>query len=257
MTVGSFCLIKNEIPWIAAHLESWLPYLDQMVFFDGNSTDGTLGILRHASKASTKVTLVENMDPKDLTDDYVRIFNACLHSLDTDYALFIHPDMLLDHPGDIRSLGGYIAYTTSLRSFAGEPGGQLYEIKSGRGELWKNIYRLRSPNLGLHYFGHYGAINEDCYFSKITGNQHEFYGQDISRYPYEIKDSGIKILHFSDVRSRERRLDRMVKCLHNQGHAEDRILEIAQNHPRVTLKDGAGFKFEPAEYPEMLRIANA
>lgn len=267
MSFGTFCLIKNEIPWIAGHLISWLPHVDEMCFFDGNSTDGTLEVLKDFKAHHTfghKITLVEDMDPKDLKDDYVRLSNECLHTLKTDYCSFIHPDMILDDPGKIKELGANFSYFTTMRSFAGDPGGQLYEILIGRGEIWKNIYRLRNPDLGLHYFGHYGAGNEDCYFSKITGNEHAFHvkqntggdgqakGIDLVGYPYAIGDSGIKISHFSDVRTYKRRFERMKRCLINQGHSEDGADIIAKNHPRVTFENKNGFAFVPAQYPAVL-----
>lgn len=249
-SVGTFTLIKNEARWIRAHLLSWLPHVDEMVFFDGNSTDGTLDIIKDVRANHPfggRITLVEGKDPADLRDAYVAMFDACLHTLRTDYAVFAHPDMLLDDPGNIGFLGEHFAYTTDLRTFAGEPDGQLYEIV-GRSPRWKNVYRLRNPDLGLHYFGHYGAYNEDCYFSHITGSAHEFWGDEFHRYPYRVGDSGIKILHYSDVRTRQRRLERMVRCLINQGHNPERAQQKALTHPRVTFKDGDGFTFIPAQY---------
>jgi glycosyltransferase involved in cell wall biosynthesis len=231
-----------------------LPYIDQVSLFDGNSTDGTLEIIkfiRNKYPFGNKIKLVENKDPKNLQDDYVSMFNECMWNLDTDKAIFWHPDMWLVNPESLDKLkdSDCIAAATSMKSFAGEPNGQLYEIK-GRGERWKNIYRLRNPNFGAHYFGHYGAANEDVYFSEITGDEHNHYGSDFGFYPYPVSDFGVEVLHFSDVRPYARRLDRMKKCLRNQGHPEQRVEEIAHSHPRVTLKDGHGFKFIPSEYPK-------
>ncbi len=265
-TVGTFCLVRNEQRWIRAHLLSWLPFVDQQVLFDGNSTDGTLDIIKDVAKNHPfghRITLVEDRDPKDLDKDYQRLFNECLRSLTTDFAIFAHPDMMLDDPGNIGFLGDAVAYYSSMRSFAGEPDGQLYEITSGRGEKWKNVYRLRNPDLGLHYFGAYGTDFEDCYFSKITGALHKVHLKDsltskvkefdLDAYPYEIKDSGIKISHFSDVRPIERRIDRMVKCLINQGATPERARQIAEVHPRVTFEEAFGFKFEPVPTPSHIQ----
>jgi hypothetical protein len=255
-TVGTFTLIKNEIAWIKAHLMSWLPHVDKMVFFDGNSTDGTLEVLRYFSKHHKdgweKIQLVENVDPKNLQEEYVRLFNECLQYLNTNYAIFAHPDMILDDPGNIHSLGEGIAYYSNCRSFAGDPGGQLYEITTGRTDKWKHIYRHHNPSLGLHYFGFYGARNEDCYFRAITEDEHRLH-EDWSEYPYEIPDSGMRILHYSDVRLYERRHSRMVKCLLNDNNLLATAEAVATNHPRVTLKNGYGFKFVPSEYHPLLR----
>lgn len=255
-TVGAFTLIKNEQRWIRAHLLSWLPFLDQMVFFDGDSADGTIEIIKDIAENhpfGNRITLVEGKDCADLSGAYTSLFNECLHRLKTDYAIFAHPDMILDDPGDIGFLGDAHAYTASMRSFAGEPGGKLFEVKSGRIDRWKNIYRLKNPDLGLHYFGSYGAENEDCYFSKITGKEHQYHGGDFASYPYEVKDSGIKISHFSDVRTLDRRIDRMVKCLINQGFSKEHSVKIASEHPRVTLKDSKVFTFELCEYPDHMK----
>lgn len=250
--IGSFTLIKNEAPWIAGHLTAWIPVLSEMVFFDGNSTDGTLEIILdfvHNHPQGYKIKLYTDKDPENLKEDYVRLFNECLGSVESDLAFFLHPDMIPARvPKNFDHLKDCVAASVRIRSFAGEPDVSLYEIK-GRGEHWKSIYRRHSPNLGAHYHGHYGAANEDVYFSAITGSRHDHYGENFSRYPYEVVDSGIEVLHFSDVRNYARRFDRMVKCLENQGVALGEIPNIARDHPRVSLKDGHGFTFTPAEWP--------
>lgn len=253
--IGSFTLIKNEREWIVPHLEAWLPVLSQMVFADGGSTDGTWEVLKwfEANHPHGKKLTLYTDDPKDLKDDYVRAFNECMGKLKTDLAIFLHPDM---YPAKLPANFDHLKYCTAaftrMRSFGGEPGGPLLEIK-GRGERWKNIYRLRNPDLGAHYFGHYGSNEEDVYFSAITGDAHEQHGYNVHWYPYEVTDSGIEILHFSDVRPVERRYSRMVTCLIHQGSTPERAAESARKHPRVTLKDGTGFgdtfKFIPAQYP--------
>ena len=262
-SIGTYTLIRNEQDWIAPHLLSWLPVVDQAVFFDGNSTDGTLDIIKAIKKDSEhghKITLVEDRDPKDLKDDYVRMFNACLWTLKTDWAIFAHPDMVISK-GDAGVIhrSNAMALFCKMRSFAGEPGGPLLEI-TGRQENWKNITRLHNPNMGAHYFGHYGAWNEDTYFSEITGNDHTLYAE-MSEYPYEVEDSGLEILHFSDVRPYQRRLSRMKTCLENQGKnafmGDDGAKWLAENHPRVTLKDFGRYKFIPAEYPKEFLEAKA
>lgn len=252
VSIGSFTLIKNEAAWIAAHLTAWLPILDRMVFFDGKSGDGTLEIIKAFQKDyshGNKIILVENKDPLNLEGDYVRLFNECLNALDTDLAFFLHPDMIPSKvPKDFKHLDGAVAASVKMRSFAGNPDGPLFEIL-GRGEVWKSIYRLRNPDLGAHYHGHYGAHNEDVYFREITGDDHTHHGQNLHIYPYEVVGSGIEILHYSDVRTPRRRYERMVKCLVNQGHPMTRAEAIAMQHPRVTLKDSPDFTFSPSSYP--------
>ena len=254
MSFGIYTLVKNEIQWIKPFLASWLPHVDQISLFDGNSTDGTLEIIEdfiNKHPHGFKIKLQKDRDPKDLREDYVRLFNECMWALDTDWAAFIHPDMLPVNPEAVKGINEGIAYSVNIESYAGEPGGQLLKI-NGRLKKWKNIYRLRNPNLGAHYAGFYGAANEDTYFSEITGYVHEFHN-DFSKYPYEVKDSGLKIMHFSDVRTYERRLDRMKKCLANQNYPPETIEDLAKSHPRVTFKDCAWMTFEPAEYPAIFK----
>jgi glycosyltransferase involved in cell wall biosynthesis len=260
MSIGTFMLVKNENHWIAAHILRILPFVDEMVFFDGNSTDGTLEIIeaiQQNEKQGYKIKLSTDKDPKDLQDDYVRLFDQAMWSLSTDLAWFLHPDMYLQNPEQILKIrnSDAVAMSCKMRSFAGEPNGPLLEIK-GRGEAWKNIYRLRNPDLGAHYFGHYGAHNEDIYFSEITGDQHEHFGSQFNLYPYAVADSGLEVLHYSDVRNYARRYSRMVACLENQGHSKQMAISIADVHPRVTLKSGDGFDFLAAEYPKEFIEAN-
>jgi len=257
VTIGSFCIVKDEISWIGPHLLSWLPFLDSMVFFDGESTDGTLETLKSIQEhhpLGHKVVVMEDKDPEDLKDDYVRVSNEALQTLKTDFALFLHPDMFHVSGGEkLKDMQG-LAYTTSMTSYAGEPGGQLYRITSGRMAPWKNIMRLKSPDLGLHYWGHYGSKNEDMYFSAITGDGHEHHAASFEEYPYPVDDSGVHIAHLSDVRTYSRRVARMIECLRNQGYPENKLESIAMRHPRVTFKEGIGFKFVKSDFkiPEVV-----
>lgn len=255
MTIGTFSLVRNESTWIAAHLLNIIPWVDEVVLFDGNSTDGTLEIIEAIQayeKHGEKIKLFRDKDPKDLKDDYVRLFDECLRSLGTDLAWFLHPDMHILNPEHIALVkdSPAVCLSTSVRSFGGEPGGKLFEM-SGRAKEWKHIYRLRNPDLGCHYFGHYGAWNEDCYFRDITGDQHYLY-DDFNDYPYSIAKSGLEILHFSDVRPHARRVDRMLKCLANNNWSAEKALERVKSHPRVTFKDGEGFKFTETQYPSAM-----
>ena len=265
MSIGTFTLIRNEAPWIAAHILRVLPFVDEMVLFDGNSIDGTLEIIeaiQDSEEGDGKIRLFKNHDCADLKDDYVRLFNGCLRSLSTDLAFFAHPDMYVANPERLSHIANCdaVALSTKMRSFAGEPGEQLFEMV-GRGDRWKNLFRLRGPDLGAHYFGHYGVHNEDVYFSAITGDDHEHHGSDFSKYPYEVVDSGLEILHFSDVRTYVRRLERMKTCLRNQGKRPEKIDEMAAAHPRVTLKSGPmfydNFTLVPSEYPKEFVEARA
>ena len=257
MKIGTYTLIKNEIDWIGPHLVSWLPYVDQMVFLDGNSTDGTLDVLMEFIKRhpdGRKIKVFANKDPKDMQDYYVRLFNEAMSHLETDFAWFAHPDMLRIS-GDFSGLGDAHAYTTTKISYAGESlKDQIYEISEGRADRWKDVMRRNNPDLGLHYYGHYGAQNEDVYFREITGEDHVFHGKKFDKYPYEVKDSGVVMAHFSDVRNYGRRLSRMITSLQNQGLSKADAEILAPQHPRVTLKDDIGFKFVPVGMPDCYSI---
>lgn len=259
MSIGSYTLILNEAAWIAPCILRALPYIDEMVYFDGGSTDGTVEIIQAIQKEHKdggKIKLFLDKNPKDLKDDYTRLSDECLHSLDTDFALFLHPDMYVSNPEQFLVCRGNqaLAMTCNMRSFGGDPGGELLELR-GRGKTWKNIIRLRDPDLGAHYWGWYGSADEDCYFRDITGDEHRLYN-DLSKYGYEIADSGLEILHFSDVRTRERRLERMKRCLKNQGVRDDLIGVFAENHPRVNFEPSQGIDFIPAQYPSEFLEAN-
>ena len=251
MSIGSFILVKNEIAWIKSHIENVAPHLDEMVFFDGNSTDGTLEYLLKSSKKYPHIKVHKNRDPRNLKDDYTFLFDQCLRTLTTDWAIFLHPDMWVENPKKLKVIGELFgtAMSCDMVSYCGEPKKQLYRIDQGRGDSWKNIYRLRNPDLGAHYFGWYGAANEDVYFSKISGDAHHFHGTDFQKYPYDVIESGLVIHHFSDVRPYERRLSRMVSCLMNQGADKKTALKIAKEHPRVTLDSNHYFKISPCMDP--------
>jgi len=254
MSIGTFTLIKNEIEFIGPHIMRLLPVVDRMVFFDGNSSDGTLETIKHIKKTNEygfRIKLVENKDPKDLRTEYVKMFNDCLQAVDCDWAYFAHPDFWILKPDAVRLAGEKegIAMYTNMESYAGDPGGQVYRIEEGRGEKWKNIYRLKNPALGAHYWGWYGSRDEDVYFSAITGAQHVLHN-DFSKYPYDVSDSGIGVMHFSDIRHYERRLGRMKTCLENQGYSKEMAAKIAPTHPRVTLKSENGFKFTKSYLPK-------
>lgn len=258
MSLGTFCIVKNEARWLRPHISRIIPFIDQMSFFDGNSTDGSLEIIESFAKQYLgKIRLVKDRDPKDLKDDYVRIFNGCLHNLDTDLAWFLHPDMWVENPEHILAVrdSKAIALTVNLKSYAGEPDGKLYRI-NGRAQAWKSIYRLKNPDLGAHYWGHYGHDAEDVYFSAITGSEHNTFNHNFQYYPYPVQSSGLCVRHYSDVRPYERRYSRMVSCLVNQGHPKEAAAQLAAIHPRVTLKDGGEFGFVEEDYPKEFLEAN-
>lgn len=256
LKVGAATLIKNEAHWVGFSVMAAKDIVYEFVYFDGNSTDGTPELLSYiANKYGINIKVYKDKDPKDLRDDYVRLFNECINELRTDYVWFLHPDQIIvDGPGPNWKMGP-LAFTVNMRSFAGYPQGDIYELIQGRGKMWKNIMR---KDFGLHYFGHYGSQEEDMYFEEITGDEHVLH-EDFTRYPYEIADSGIFVHHYSDVRPYSRRLGRMVECMSNQAKdltvTREVLVEAAKKHPRVSFKPNdiyGDFKFKKfVEFPDV------
>lgn len=251
--LGAYTLIKNEAHWVGYCVMAARHAVSQFVYFDGNSDDGTVELLEYLrDKKGINITLVKNKDPKDLKDDYVRLFNECLGRLDTMFAMFLHPDMIVT-AGDWKPHDGPLAYTVKIDSYAADPQGPLLKITEGRTDRWKNIMKKA---LGLHYHGHYGAGNEDTYFREITGDEYRMHS-DMSMYPYGVGESGLTLAHYSDVRPYARRYGRMIAVLKNQhpNMAEMNYHEYAKVHPRVSFaphKIYPGFRFEevpPAAIP--------
>src|SRR3990167_9586441 len=257
MTIGSFCLIKNEKAFLRAHLDGWLPYLDEMVFFDGNSTDGSLETLREYGrehKLGFKLKIFAGKDPVNLKEAYVPMFNSALWTVQSDFAFYLHPDMIVVGIGNLRNIPkDDIAASINVKSYAGDSGGNLFEIVKGRRSRWKAIHRLRNPDLGAHYHGFYGAADEDVYFSEITGDVHSCLGdENFEDCPYTVYDTGALVYHYSDVRPYERRLQKMKRSLLHQGYSPEEAAKVSPLHPRVSLKNGSGFEFKPAERPAFL-----
>ena len=260
MSLSAWSVIKNERQFIGYGLMSILPYVDEVVYFDGGSTDGTLELLAYIQATydqTGKVKVYKDKDFKDFKEDYVRVFDSCLKSCTGDHVIYVHPDMILVDPGKLESLDkNVLAYWVGMRSFAGE---ELdLEITKGRTDKWKTIMRNK---FGLHYSGYYGAFEEDMYFKDITGNEHILH-KDFSKYPYEIQDSGAKFWHFCECKPRKRREEKMYRVITTNGESvghgrtmeEDvHIWDAVMNHPRVHLQTQAGifgtFTFEPRKEP--------
>ncbi len=248
MTVSAFSIVKNEAQILGYGLMSMLDYVDEVVYFDGNSTDGTLKLLDHIKSKydpHNKIKVFMDKDFSDFKEDYVRVFNECMKACSGDYLFYIHPDMIITDPGDLvnRNRWTSLAYYTNMRSFAGE--GLDQEIVKGRTGKWKTIM---ANKFGLHYDGFYGAPDEDMYFKAITGEVHKVLS-DMRGYPFEVKDSGIKIDHYCECKPRVRREQKMETVFKtNTSLAQLDIDEHVINHPRVHLKSGkcqfGDFRFE-------------
>lgn len=254
MKISVFSIVKNEAQFIGYGVMSLLPYVDEIVYADGNSTDGTLDILKHIKKkydTDGKIKIFERWDFKDFKEDYVRLFNDLMKECHADYLWYCHPDMILTDPGKLieRDSWEAKAFYVNIRSFAGED--MNLEITRGRTNRWKTIMKNA---FGLHYWGHYGHEHEDMYFQDITGNSHVVHGE-MRKYPFRVEDSGIKLEHMCECKPRKRREQKMDTVLRTISGIKDErhLAEILANHPRVHLQNHDGpwghFRFEPRKDP--------
>jgi hypothetical protein len=231
---------------------SILDYVDEVVYFDGNSTDGTLKLLDYIKAkydTNNKIRVFNNKDFSDFKSDYVLVFNECMKACTCDFLFYIHPDMILTDPGILTQKDKMkdLAYSVGMRSFGGEDLG--LEIVKGRADKWKLIMKNA---MGLHYAGFYGAPEEDMYFSAITGKEHTLH-KDFRKYPYRVADSGIKISHFCECKPKARREQKMETVLVTNGVDPHTVKEALASHPRVHLgtekNEWGDFKFEPRKDP--------
>lgn len=240
MILSAFSVVKNEAQFIGYGLMSILDSVDEVVYFDGNSTDGTLKLLDYIKgkyDPENKIRVFQNKDFSDFKGDYVRVFNECLKECRGKYVWFAHPDMILANPGAFKDRKDWTAkaYYTNMRSFAGED--MNLEIVAGRGSKWKNIMQNA---FGLHYWGAYGSDHEDMYFREITGNQHLVH-KNMRLYPYRVEDSGMDIWHMCECKPRLRREEKMRSVLQTNVEVpatSEHLNELVYNHPRVHLASG-------------------
>lgn len=257
MKISVFTIVKNEAEYIGYGIMSVLDYVDELVYADGNSTDGTLEIIefiKHKYDKDDKIKLFKDKDCKDLREDYQKLFQWTLEQCKGDYVWFLHPDMICINPETIRQqiLKG-VRYNVNVISLAGEDREKI--ITGGRSYKWYPIYK---NDFGLHFYGYYGSDDEDFYFKAFTGDEHIFWSKK-KFLPYRIEDTNITLYHFCDCKPYKRRLERMINILkiNNPEATEEQCKEVAVNHPRVNLKDSIyqdkQFRFEEfkGDYPEV------
>lgn len=238
-TIAVFSIVKNEADYIGYSIMSMLDHVDAFYYYDGNSTDGTIEIIEYIKTKydkQNKIHLFKNKDCKDLQGDYVRLWNELLSEIKEDFCFYCHPDMISINAEKIKEKFNLdtIRYTVNMVSFAGTKRDKI--ITAGREKKWATIYR---NDLGLHFAGYYGAVEEDFYFSAITGNEHIFY--DMLEYlPYKIVNTDLILYHYCDCKPCKRRLDRMVSVLKNTNptRSEEEIKSMAVTHPRIHFNNG-------------------
>ena len=247
--ITAFTILKNEVGGIGYSIMSILDYVDELVYADGGSTDGTIELIEHIKEKydkDNKIKLFKNKDCKNLTGDYTRLFNWVLKQCTSDYVMFWHADMVMTNPEMFKNINGSaIRYYVGMKSFVAD--GKKYFSK-GRRDKWAVIYK---NDYGLHQYGNYGNVHEDFYFKDITGDEHIIYFLN-RELNYEIYDSGLKAHHYCESKDYARRLDKMVKSAINANPNlhRDRAIEMVKLHPRVTLKSGIfkGFEYEIKPY---------
>lgn len=247
MSTTAFSIVKDEAQFIGYSVMSILEHIDEIVYADGNSTDGTLELLEYIKATydkDNKIKVLKGWDCANLTDDYTRLFNDLLKECRGDYKWFLHPDMIVTTPQNITNISmdrRALAYFVNVRSFAGD--GRT-EITKGRTSRWKSIMK---DDFGLHYWGTYGHLHEDMYFDF----QEHKVRLDMRSYPFEVRDSQIHLEHFCECKPRKRREEKMEKIArYGFGVTNDLAVEdLITNHPRVHLQSQDGnyglFKFEP------------
>lgn len=230
-----------------------MPYVSEFVYaLDEKSSDGTRELLHYIKDkyAHEKLVILDHptFHPHDMVA-YNRSFNRCIDVMTGDAAFFLHPDMIITE-GPLNGMPeGALAWYTDMTSYAGD---LKTIISKGRCDKWKNIH---AKKFGLTYFGGYGSQNEDFYHLEITGKSFKHYGSEFSKYPFAVMNSGIKINHYCENKDYKRRLEKMKMCLKTMypGFPDERIEELAVQHPRVTLEQSSSqfgsFEFSVAKEP--------
>jgi hypothetical protein len=244
--------VLNEVDFIGYSIMAAMSYVHEFIYaLDAKSYDGTRELLHHIKEkyAHEKLIILDTptFHPSDMVA-YNGAFNKCIEKMTGDAAWFLHADMIVrDGPKD--DLPPALAWTVDMTSYAGD---FKTIISKGRCTKWKNIH---SKKFGLHYFGEYGSQNEDFYHRDITGSAYKHYGTEFSKYPFQVAESGFKIDHLCELKGYRRRLEKMMLCLKTlyPDFSEDRIEEMAVQHPRVTLEESSkqfgSFEFSESKEP--------
>lgn len=254
MKITVFGPVKNEAQYIGYSIMDCLDYVHEFIYACAKSDDGTDELLDYIKKtyAGDKLKILRgeeyDFNPHDMAA-YNNAFNACIYEAKGAACWFKHPDMICLNPEKIKDITDAAAWYTNLKSFAGDH----HTLIEGRAKRWKNIH---SKKFGLHYYGAYGSENEDMYFSLITGKAYRHYGENFKAYPYSVKDSGLMVNHYCEVKPYKRRIEKMKSCLKTlmPGADENTLQHVASNHPRVTLQESSrgwgDFKFKTSDDAE-------
>lgn len=251
MKISVICPVLNEVDFIGYSIMAALPYVHEFIYaLDEKSDDGTRELLTHLIGKDLPITIINTptFHPSDMKA-YNDAFNSCIAMMMEDVAWFLHPDMIVTEGPTKNIPEGPMAWWVQMTSYAGD---LKTVITKGRTDKWKNIHR---KTMGLHYFGGYGSQNEDFYHSDITGKSYRHFGSEFSKYPYRVSNSGIKVNHYCELKDYKRRFEKMKLCLKtlHPTFSDERITELATQHPRVTLEDSSkqfgAFEFSESKDP--------
>jgi hypothetical protein len=224
---------------------AFYPYIDKFVWADGGSTDGTVELLRYIKQKydkDNKIVLLENTDCNIYDQTYVDLFNRLLGLCNTEIIAYIHPDMIPMNPEVLETAfnDDNLRWNAGMLSFTDDKE-HIWLGNKGRGDKW---ITFNKNDYGLHYYGYYGDVNEDLYYSDITGDEHILPSLKGGAIPYGIGDSGLMLYHYCDAKPYVRRYEKMVSVMNNHSQfknskPKDRTIEEeAKAHPRVNCNDG-------------------
>lgn len=251
MKISVIAPVLNEVDFIGYSIMAAEPYVDEFIYaLDEKSSDGTRDLLYHIQNKylgdRLKVLHHSTFHPHNM-EAYNEAFNRCIRESSGDACFFLHPDMIITRGS--KDIPEAMAWYSTITSYAGD---LQTVITKGRATKWKNIHIKK---FGLHYFGAYGSQNEDFYHRDITGKSYKHYGEEFSKYPFAIADSTFSINHYCENKDYRRRLEKMKLCLKtlHPGFPDDKIDELAVQHPRVSLESSSktfgNFVFEPSGDP--------
>lgn len=259
MKLSVFGPVKNEADYIGYSIMAVLPYVHDIVYTCAKSTDGTDELLDYikTTYAGDKLKILRkpeyDFNPHDMKA-YNQAYNDAINATTGDAVWFLHPDMIVLNAEKIETMPPSLSWWTNITSFAGD---HSVTITKGRATKWKNIH---SKKFGLHYYGGYGSQNEDMYHRDITGSAYRHHGEDFTKYPFSVKDSGLLVNHYCEAKSYKRRYEKMKSCLKtlSPNLSDADLSDLASKHPRVTL-EGTGtdifghfeFKKQPGVVPEV------